>query len=57
MNNNSIKYKVESEGKIIYSLYVVIGNNLYNLIFTGDEEGMLEVGEELFDEIIESLEF
>lgn len=57
MNNNAIKFKVESEGKIIYSLYVVIGNNLYNLIFTGDEEGMLEVGEELFDEIVKSLEF
>lgn len=57
MNNNAIKYKVESEDKIIYSLYVVIGNNLYNLIFTGDEEGMLEVGEEFFDEIVESLEF
>ena len=53
----AIKFKVESEGKIIYSLYVVIGNNLYNLIFTGDEEGMLEVGEELFDEIVKSLEF
>ena len=57
MNNNAIKYKIESEGKIIYSLYVVIGNNLYNLIFTGDEEGMIEVGEEMFDEIVKSLEF
>lgn len=57
MNNNAIKYKVESDGKIIYSLYVVIGNNLYNLIFTGDEEGIIEVGEELFDEIVKSLEF
>lgn len=57
MNNNAIKYKIESEGKIIYSLYVVIGNNLYNLIFTGDEDGMIEVGEEMFDEIVKSLEF
>ena len=57
MNNNAIKYQIESENKIIYSLYVVIGNNLYNLIFTGDEEGMMEVGEELFNEIVKSLEF
>lgn len=57
MNNDAIKYKVQSEEKIIYSLYVVIGNNLYNFIFTGDEYGMNEVGEELFDEIIKTLEF
>lgn len=57
MGNNAIKYEVDSEGKRIYSLYVVIGNNLYNLIFTGDEEGMLQVGEEMFDEIVKSLEF
>lgn len=57
MNNNAIKYKIESDGKIIYSLYVVIGNNLYNLIFTGDEAGMLEIGEGLFNEIVETLEF
>ncbi len=57
MNNNAIKYKIESEGKIIYSLYVVIGNNLYNLIFTGDEEGMIQIGEEVFNEIVETLEF
>lgn len=57
MNNNAIKYKIESDGKIIYSLYVVIGNNLYNLIFTGDETGMLEIGEGLFNEIVETLEF
>lgn len=57
MNNDAIKFKTESEGKITYSLYVVIGNNLYNLIFTGDEGGMAEIGGELFEDIINSLEF
>lgn len=57
MGNNAIKFEIDSEGKRIYSLYVVIGNNLYNLIFTGDEEGMLQVGEEMFDDIVKSLEF
>ncbi len=57
MGNNAIKYKIESEEKMIYSLYVVIGNNLYNLIFTGDEEGMIQVGEEMFDDIVKTLEF
>ena len=57
MGNNAIKYKIESEEKIIYSLYVVIGNNLYNVIFTGDEEGMIEVGEEMFYDIVNTLEF
>lgn len=57
MNNDAIKFKTEEEGRITYSLYVVIGNNLYNLIFKGDEYGMAEVGEELFDDIVNSLEF
>ncbi|MBQ8299458.1 MAG: S-layer homology domain-containing protein [Clostridia bacterium] len=57
MNNNAIKFKTEADGKITYSLYVVIGNNLYNLIFKGEENGMSEVGEELFDDIVDSLEF
>ena len=57
MNNNAIKFKTEADGKITYSLYVVIGNNLYNLIFKGDEYGMVEVGEELFNDIVNSLEF
>ena len=40
----------------MYSLYIVIGNNLYDLIFTADEDVMNEIGDNLFDEIIKSIE-
>ena len=54
----AIKFKILSEeGKIIDSLYIIIGNNLYNLIFTGNEAEMKEVGESIFNDIINSLEF
>lgn len=57
-NNTAVKFKILSEeGKIIDSLYIIIGNNLYNLIFTGNEAEMNEVGESIFNEIINSLEF
>lgn len=57
-NNTAVKFKILSEeGKIIDSLYIIIGNNLYNLIFTGNEAEMNEVGEEIFNDIINSLEF
>ena len=56
--NTAVKFKILSEeGKIIDSLYIIIGNNLYNLIFTGNEAEMNEVGENIFNEIINSLEF
>lgn len=57
MGNNAIKFKVNDEGRITHSLYVVIGNNLYNIIFKGDEADMNEIGEEMFDDIVKSLEF
>lgn len=58
MGNDAIKLKIQAENeKIIYSLYVVVGNNLYNFIFKGNEVDMNEVGRELFDEIIKSVEF
>lgn len=57
-NNTAVKFKILSEeGKIIDSLYIIIGNNLYNLIFTGNEAEMNEVGESIFNDIINSLEF
>lgn len=57
-NNTAVKFKILSEeGKIFNSLYIIIGNNLYNLIFTGNEAEMNEVGESIFNDIINSLEF
>lgn len=57
MNNDAIKFKIKGEEKTIYSLYVIVGNNLYNFIFTGEEMAMDEVGETLFQSIIDTLEF
>ena len=57
INNNAIKFRILSEDRLINSQYIIIGNNLYNLIFTGDEVEMKEVGEEIFDSVINSLEF
>ena len=57
INNNAIKFRILSEDRLINSQYIIIGNNLYNLIFTGTESDMKEVGEEIFDSIINSLEF
>lgn len=57
INNNAVKFKIlTSENKIIYSLYIVVGNNLYDLILTANEDTMDELGDYLFDEIIRSLE-
>lgn len=57
INNYAVKFKIlTSENKIFNSLYIVVGNNLYNLIFTANEEVMDELGDYLFDEIIRSLE-
>ncbi len=57
MNNNAIKFKVLSEEKTTNSLFVIIGNNLYNLIFVGETNDMNEVGDDLFNTVINSLEF
>ena len=56
MNYTAFKFKVQADEKIKNSLYIVMGNNLYNLIFTADEEVMNEVGEEFFMELIKSIE-
>lgn len=57
MSYDSIKFVTGDDERVTYSLYVVIGNNLYNFIFKGDENGMKEIGEEMFNNIIMSLEF
>ena len=57
INKDAVKFKIlTTENKIMYSLYIVIGNNLYNLIFTADELVMNEIGDYFFEEIIRSLE-
>ena len=57
INENAVKFKIlTQENKIMDSLYIVIGNNLYNLIFTAEEKAMNEVGDYFFEEIIKSIE-
>lgn len=57
INNDAVLFKIlTSENKVMNSLYIVIGNNLYALIFTADEIAMNEVGDYFFDEIIKSIE-
>lgn len=56
VNNDAIKFKIRSEEKSICSLYIVVGNNLYNLVFTGDSEAMNEVGDKIFTNIINTIE-
>lgn len=56
VNNDAIKFKIRSEEKSICSLYIVVGNNLYNFVFTGDSEAMNEVGDKIFTNIINTIE-
>lgn len=55
-NQNAVKFKIESEEKITYSLYIVDKNILYNFIFKTEKDIMNEIGEELFNEIIRNIE-
>ena len=55
-NKNSVKFKIESEEKITYSLYIVDKNILYNFIFKAEKDIMNEIGEEFFNEIIRNIE-
>lgn len=55
-NENAVKFKIESEEKVTYSLYIVYKNILYNFIFKSDKDIMNEIGEDLFNEIISNIE-
>lgn len=53
---NAVLFKINGEEKLIYTLYIVNGNVLYNFIFRGDKIVMNEIGEGMLKEIIESIE-
>lgn len=56
--NDAFQFKIRRDDeKIQDSLYIVIGNNLYNLILVADEGVMKEIGEEYFEEVVNSIEF
>ena len=56
INNPAFKFKIKADDKEKYLVYITVGNSLYHLIFTATEEDMSEVGEDFFNEIINSLE-
>ena len=56
-NNDAIKMKIVSEEKLMYSLYVIDNNILYKFIFMSEEEIMNEIGEDLFKQVIASMQF
>ena len=56
INNEAIRFVIKGEDRIINSLYIVVGNNLYNLIFTGKIDAMNEVGNDMFTNIINTIE-
>ena len=54
---DAIEYTVKNEEKLTKSLYVVISTKLYHFIFVGEEDKMNSVGIEIYNDIINSIEF
>lgn len=54
---DAIEYTVKSEERLTKSLYIVISTKLYHFIFTGEEDKMNNVGIEIYNDIINSIEF
>ena len=57
MNYDAIMFNINSDEDEIISLYVIVGKNLYNFIFKGDKEYMNSIGEDMFEKIVNSMEF
>ena len=54
---DAIEYTVKNDEKLTKSLYIVISTKLYHFIFTGEEEKMNAVGIEIYEDIVNSIEF
>lgn len=54
---DAIEYTVKNDEKMTKSLYIVISTKLYHFIFTGDEDKMNAVGVEIYEDIVNSIEF
>ena len=54
---DAIEYTTKNDGKLTKSLYVVISTKLYHFIFTSDEAKMESAGEEIYNDIINNIEF
>lgn len=56
-NHDTIQFEIVSEEDKIISMYVIVGNNLYNFIYKGEIDKMDAIGKDIFKEIINSMEF
>lgn len=54
---DAIEYTVKSKEKLTKSLYIVISTKLYHFIFVGEDYAMTPVGLEIYNDIINSIEF
>lgn len=56
---DAVKFEIynKNEQKTVYSLYIIVGNTLYNMTYRANEEVMKEVGADFFKDIVDSIEF
>ncbi len=54
---DAIEYVVKNDDKLTRSLYVIIANKLYHFIFTAEEDRMASGGIEIYDDIVNNIEF
>ena len=54
---DAIEYTVRNDNKLTKSIYIVISTKLYHFIYVGEEEKMNSVGIEIYEDIINSIEF
>lgn len=54
---DAIEFTTQEDGKISKSLYIIIETKLYHFIFVGDAEKMMSIGEEIYDDIVNTIEF
>lgn len=56
-NHDVIFFEVDDGENKIISLYVIVGNNLYNFIFKGEKTRVDTLGKDMFLDIVDSMEF
>lgn len=57
INHDAIFFEVDDGENKIISLYVIVGNNLYNFIFKGGKTRVDALGKDMFLDIVDSMEF
>lgn len=54
---DAIEFTTQEDGKRFKSLYVIIETKLYHFIFVGDEDKMISIGEKIYSDIVNTIEF